>query len=166
MLAITFVVYLFALFHFTGAGTLHDALRFGVDFNPHQANWLPLLGFFGDVEGHLLNILLFVPLGILVPMLSGRSLGVLHMILMASVTSGIIEASQLLNSRVTDIDDLLMNVFGALMGYWLFCRIKPRGSEHSCKKHGISLSVAMIAAFFGRFFLYDEMGLAKMLFGF
>lgn len=80
---------------------------------------------------------------------------------------GTIEASQLLNSRVTDIDDLLMNAFGAFIGYRLFCRIKPRGSEHSCKKHGIGLSVAMIAAaFFGRFFLYDEMGLAKMLFGF
>lgn len=74
--------------------------------------------------------------------------------------------SQLLNSRVTDIDDLLMNAVGALMGY-LFCCIKPRGNERTGVDHGIGLSLAMIVAtFFGRFFLYDEMGLAKMLFGF
>lgn len=167
MLAIIFAVYLFALFHLTGAGTLHDALRYGVDLYLHQTNWLPLLGFFGDIEGHLLNVLLFVPLGFLVPMLSGRCPGILRIILLAAVVSATIEASQLLNSRVTDIDDLLMNEIGTLIGYWLICCIRPRGNGRSCEGHGIDLSVAMIvAAFCGKFFLYDELGLAKTLFGF
>lgn len=166
-LAAVFAVYLFALLHFTGAGTLHDALRFGLDFNPHQMNLIPFANFTEDVEGHLLNILLFVPFGLLVPMLSGSRLQALPITATAIATSLVIEFSQLLNSRVTDADDLLMNVIGALIGYGVFGLIDKKRKKQSDQMSGIIIAAAMIAAaFLGRFLLYDEMGLAKMLFWF
>lgn len=128
-LAAVFSAYLFALLHFTGAGTLHDAMRFGVDFNPHLLSLVPFAGFFRDIEGHVLNVLLFVPLGLLVPMVSGARPGALRMALMAAATSVAIEASQLLNSRVTDVDDLLMNVIGALLGYRLLMCVSQARKE-------------------------------------
>ena len=166
-LATVFAVYLFALLHFTGVGTLHDALRFGLDLNSHQMNLVPFANFSEDVEGHLLNILLFVPFGLLMPMISGRRQGALPVVAMATATSLIIEVSQLLNSRVTDVDDLLMNAIGALIGYCVFRLIDQKSKNQSGKPTRMAIAVAMIAAaFLGRFFLYDEMGLAKVLFGF
>ena len=162
-----FAIYLFVLLHLTGAGTLHDALRFGIDFNPHQLNLIPFGNFFQDVEGHMLNVLLFVPLGLLVPMISRKRLNVSHVTAMAIATSAVIEISQLLNSRVSDIDDFIMNVVGALIGYGLFLGIASRRKEAFREGPGLGVIAAMAAsAFLGRFLFYNEMGLAKLLLGF
>lgn len=167
LLAAAFAAYVFALLHFTGAGTLYDALRFGFDLNSHQLNLVSFANFSEDVEGHLLNVLLFAPIGLLVPILFDERLGALPVVTMAAATSLIVEVSQLLNSRVTDIDDLLMNIVGALIGYGVF-RLKNWADKGtSIEPLGISVATATIAtAFLGRFFFYDEIGLAKMLFGF
>lgn len=167
VLAAVSSVYLFALMHFTGAGTLHDAMRFGFDASPHQTSWIPLVSFFDDIGERALNVLLFAPLGLLAPMVSGVRFGTLTAAVMAAATSAAIEVSQLLNSRITDVDDLLMNVLGAVLGYGVFMLIASREKGGSCDGPGIGLPVSMIAAaFFARFLLYDEMGLAKVLFGF
>ena len=167
VLAAVFAAYLFALLHITGTGTLHDSPRFGLDLNPHQMNLVPFANFSEDVEGHLLNILLFVPLGLLMPMFSGCRQWALPVAATAIATSLAIEISQLLNSRITDIDDLLMNVAGALIGYCVFRLINQKNMNQSGKTTGMGIAAAMRAAsFLSRFPLYDEMGLAKVLFGF
>jgi len=103
-LGAVFSVYLFGLLHVTGAGTLHDAMRFGIELNPTQMSLIPLMGFTEDIGGRVLNVLLFVPFGALVFLFSGRRLATLPAAAMAAVTSACIEISQLMNSRVTDID--------------------------------------------------------------
>lgn len=166
-LATVFAVYLFALLHFTGAGTLHDTLRFGLDPNPHQMNLIPFANFSEDVEGHLLNVLLFVPLGLLTSLFCENRHGILPVAAMAFAASLVIEVSQLLNSRVTDVDDLIMNVIGTLIGYGAFKLVEQKKKGRSAKVLGMDSAVAMIvSAFLGRFLLYNEIGLAKVLFGF
>ena len=163
-LGAAFSVYLFALLHVTGAGTLHDAMRFGVELNPSQMNLIPFAGFVEDVGGHVLNILLFVPLGAFVFLFSGKSLATLPAVTIAATVSVAIEISQLLNSRVVDIDDLLMNVVGLLVGYVASAAVCKRPSDG---ESGLCIAMAMTAvAFAARFFVYDEMGIAKVLFGF
>lgn len=67
------------------------------------------------------NIIAFMPVGLLVPQLSARRRGWLAVALSALVLSGSIEVLQgTLTRRVSDIDDVLLNVFGALLGYGLF----------------------------------------------
>ena len=164
-LGATFAVYLFALLHFTGAGTIHDVMRFGLDLNPAQINLVPFREFQEDVGGHVLNVILFVPLGVFAHAFSCRRPALLPASMMATATSLAIEISQLLNSRVTDIDDLLMNIIGALVGYAV-CRVLPRRGRPD-REPRLGIAAAMLAiAFATRFFLYDEMGLAKVLFGF
>jgi glycopeptide antibiotics resistance protein len=164
-LGLTFSVYLLALFHLTGAGTLYDVMLFRLDFNPAQINAAPFAGFTSDVEGHTLNIALFVPLGVFAVAFSRHEGSFLPVITMSLAVSAAIEVSQLLNSRVTDIDDLIMNAAGALIGYAL-CRALGRKTP-SEKRSGFSLMTMMlVSAFAFRFLLYNEMGLAKVLFGF
>lgn len=101
-----------------------------------------------------------------------------------------IETSQLLNNRAFDIDDLIMNTLGACAGYavhqagtriarWTARRRNACADETGARYRkaedpnvnaerlhaAVSASIAA-AVFLGRFFLFDEMGAASMLYGF
>lgn len=61
-----------------------------------------------------LNILLFVPFGLLVGLLKQSGRNILITSLITSVT---IETLQYYNGRFADIDDVIWNISGALIGY-------------------------------------------------
>lgn len=78
-----------------------------------------------DLSGLWLNILLFVPLGVILPLVLARaSAG--RVLLAGFVVSLSIEVVQLMGAltispgRVADVDDLLANTLGTLAGYALF----------------------------------------------
>ena len=64
-----------------------------------------------------LNILLFVPFGLLVGLIKQSGRNILIASLIISVT---IEALQYYNGRFADIDDVIWNVSGALIGYLIY----------------------------------------------
>ncbi|MFF8835105.1 VanZ family protein [Streptomyces sp. NPDC015130] len=65
------------------------------------------------------NILLGVPFGILLPLLSRRARGFLRVALLTAATMLLVELVQgaLVTGRAFDIDDVLLNTTGALLGY-------------------------------------------------
>ena len=69
---------------------------------------------------YLLNFFLFVPIGFLVPLLWKQYRTENHVLLFGFGTSFAIEVLQMFCGRTTDVDDLLMNTLGALIGYWMF----------------------------------------------
>lgn len=87
-------------------------------------NLLPLLDITDNPPGYIrntiLNIILFVPLGVFLPAIwpQYRSLGRLAAAGLAFSLS--IELLQLFNWRLTDVDDLLTNTLGAVLGLYLF----------------------------------------------
>jgi VanZ family protein len=70
------------------------------------------------------NILLGVPFGILVPVLAPRARGVLRVLLLTAVVMLLVEFAQgaLVTGRAFDIDDVILNTTGALIGYVLLGR--------------------------------------------
>lgn len=67
------------------------------------------------------NILWFVPFGIMVPALSKKKMSLSKAVLLGGSLSIIIEAFQfLLMSGVSDIDDVIFNVIGVIIGYCLY----------------------------------------------
>lgn len=66
-----------------------------------------------------LNILLFVPLGFLLPLLWKEFRSRRTMCFTGFLLSLGIELAQLLNYRISDVDDLIMNTLGAWLGYEL-----------------------------------------------
>lgn len=166
ILTAVFALYIFAVFHVTGTGTLYDALLYRLEFRPEQLNLIPFSDGVG-VTGYL-NILLFVPFGLLIPLLWARMDHPAIIVCSGFGFSLLIELSQLLNNRRTDIDDLLLNTLGALIGYAVFTVIlKIRGGRRATPSPaGYMLFVFILAAFLGHFFLYNDMGLAKLLYGF
>ncbi len=167
LLAALFTLYLAAVFQVTGAGTLADLLRYGFELRPSQLN----LNFFTSAPtslGYRLNILLFFPFGFLLPALWPGLRRCWATGLAGLGFSLLIEGSQLLNIRVTDVDDLTANFAGALLGYaaWrLAARFCPWLRSQGRRAAGEPL-LYIAAMFLGRFLLFDEFRLAKLLYGF
>lgn len=70
------------------------------------------------------NVLLGVPFGILLPMLFPRARGLLRVAVLTALVMVMIEATQgaLVEGRAFDIDDVILNTTGALLGYVLLGR--------------------------------------------
>ncbi len=67
------------------------------------------------------NLLLLLPVGLLGPIAFPAMNGWARVLLVAVVLSVAIELAQLrIPNRMTDVDDVLLNVVGALIGYLLF----------------------------------------------
>ena len=64
------------------------------------------------------NIIAFIPIGILIPMIYKRKL--FEVLLFGFLTSFTIETVQLLLVRATDVDDIMLNVIGTFIGYLIF----------------------------------------------
>ena len=69
----------------------------------------------------LLNIAMFVPYGLLLPMVFARLRRALPALLTVLATTCTIEILQFFLGRSADIDDVIMNFLGGALGFLLFC---------------------------------------------
>ncbi|HCM91750.1 MAG TPA: hypothetical protein DIS78_04195 [Lachnospiraceae bacterium] len=78
----------------------------------------------GSISAHALeNIFLFIPFGLLVPLTGRFFKRWWNLVLMAFLTSLFIETMQLATARgFFEIDDIILNTFGAMVGYAFFWR--------------------------------------------
>ena len=83
-------------------------------------NAVPFIDFFTNIEQYILNVVLFVPLGFLLPALWEGFAKKRTVLAAGFLLSLLIEVLQIFSYRVTDVDDLIMNTLGALAGYLLF----------------------------------------------
>ena len=74
---------------------------------------IPFIYMLSDIVNACLNVLLFVPFGFFLPMF--RSIK--SVALAGIVATSFIEISQLFTGRATDIDDIITNSIGTLIGY-------------------------------------------------
>ena len=164
LILMIFLTYVVAVFHVTGAGTLYDGMSYRWEIRPDQLNFSPFSNEI-DVAAYLLNVLLFVPWGLLVPLCwrEGNCADVLGSSLFFTV---LLEVSQLLNNRRTDIDDLILNVLGAFVGYLLYQLLARFTNIKRHEYNLMELLVCVFVLFAGRFFLFHEMVLAKLIYGF
>lgn len=165
VLVFFFACYIFAVFYLTGAGTLFDLTMYGIEVRAGEVNLLPFSRDI-DLTGYVLNILLFVPLGFLLPVISPRSGKLTYMVLFGFCFSLLIEISQLCNHRRTDVDDLIMNTIGAVIGYLLYAILNkimkwnPKRNDY----FKYEPMIYIIVMFAGRFLLFNEFGLVKILY--
>lgn len=161
-------VYITGVFRATGAGTIYHLHQYGLKPGITEMNLLPFSDAEYDLTGNLLNIALFVPLGFLLPLLWPEWNRMIPALLFGAAFSLLIETSQLLNIRFTDIDDFLLNTLGAVLGlllYWVFAALlKRRQPTAGAGRWEAILYVGVM--FFGNFFLFNEFGAAKLLYGF
>lgn len=151
----TFIFYLYLVVSVTGIGTLEDLLSYPEVIRPEEINVLPFSSGFGIQN--ILNIIMFMPFGFLVPLIWKQSRKLSGTVLLGFEFSLLIEFLQLFNRRATDIDDLLMNTLGALLGFLLWkiyqLLVKKMPKEiHSFPRQEPLIYVLLSLA--GVFFLY------------
>ena len=151
-----FLLYLFCLFRVTGMGTVWDIGHYDRIFHWENMNLMPLQS--QGMRTYVLNVLLFLPLGFLLPLLSQSYHRLSLTAASGFLCSLAIECSQLLNLRCGDVDDLLMNTLGAVFGYglwFLFSRLFRREYFPSAVISPKEPKIYMLLSFFGMFFLFN-----------
>lgn len=82
------------------------------------------------------NVLLGMPFGVLLPVLVPKARGLLRVVLVTALVMLLVETAQglLITGRAFDIDDVILNTAGALIGYLLIGRRLGR-ALHPRRKH-------------------------------
>lgn len=156
--------YMAAVFHVTGAGTIFDALSYGVRAGGGEVNLIPFSQEI-DMLGYALNVAMTAPLGFLLPQLWPELRRPARTAAAGFAVSLCIELSQLCNHRSTDVDDLLLNTLGALAGYAAFVLLS-RVIKLGNKSPAVGAWAYLGALFAGHFLLFAELLVAGRLYGF
>ena len=123
-LVFVYAVYLSAVFSAVGIPTINGLI---VDIG---LNFIPLIDIINSpisyLKNTILNILLFVPLGFLLPTIWNEYRSAKKTLIAGFGISLIIEIIQIFTFRLTDVDDLITNTVGTILGYYLYSRFSER----------------------------------------
>lgn len=143
-----FATYLSAVYLFVGMPTL-QFMRFELSLT-----LIPFLPMIADLKNTILNIILFVPLGIMLPFLWKKYNTLKAALMFGFGMSLAIEILQILTYRATDINDIIANTVGTVLGYFIFritsC-VFPSVMKFAPKKNEIS--VVALSVFLAMFFV-------------
>ena len=148
ILYFVFATYLAAVYLFVGMPTL-QFMRFELSLT-----LTPFLPMIADFKNTILNIILFIPLGIMLPLLWKKYDTLRETLFFGFLMSLAIELLQILTYRATDINDLIANTIGAVLGYFVFRIISciiPSITKFASRKNEIT--IVMLSVFAVMFFL-------------
>ena len=114
-----FLFYIYLAIRVAGIGSIWDIGQYGNIIRIEEINLVPFNS--SGVITYILNIIMFMPLGFLLPLIWDQFRSLRKVFFVGLFFSLAIEFCQLFNHRATDIDDLMMNSLGAVFGYliWL-----------------------------------------------
>ena len=162
-------VFLLPLFLLYGKFTAHSRMQIfcSILFGFYFAAVLALVGFPSildhnpDVTLHLvplagIPVLLFVPLGLFLPLLWDSCQSLRRTLLFALCVTLFIELSQLFTLRATDINDILTNLAGAAIGYFLAkhaAKVLPAAASPNGKEPILLCTITAAVFFFAQPFV-------------
>ena len=102
-----------------------------IDF---EVNIIPIFNMVSDFTNACLNILLFVPFGFFLPILWDNFRKIKSVALAGLFAALFIEISQIFTFRTTDINDIITNTVGAVVGYSIARLMTNRSTKQVCLK--------------------------------
>ena len=114
-------------------------------------NLIPIIGMIEDWKNSILNILLFVPLGMMLPLLWHTYQKIRKTLLFGFAASLTIELLQLLTFRATDVNDLITNTLGTALGFICIKRFyqnKQKFETYASKDAIIVIGAILVVMFF------------------
>ncbi len=112
----SFIIYILIIFQVV---TYQDVSTSGANYMPFKEIFRYSLGsqlFFKNVIG---NMIIFIPFGLFTAYYL-KLKKIINVLILSIVASFTIETIQLIIGRVFDIDDIILNVLGAVIGYFLY----------------------------------------------
>lgn len=152
-----FLYYVYLVLETTGIGTIWEIGLYPGMKLQEEINLIPFRD--GISLSMILNVVMFMPLGFLLPLLWKEYQSLVRTAIIGFCFSCGIEFCQFFNRRVSDVDDLLMNTLGAILGWliWIvFSRITHlkygrRNQGFGEKEGAVYLALSLV----GQFFLYN-----------
>lgn len=114
---------------------------------------LPLVGILFDLRNSVLNVILFLPLGFLASLLCEKFRSFHAVLKLGLICSLFIELAQVFTYRLSDINDLITNTLGAVLGYRIARKLlQKRARPAILRSRDIQLSavIAIVAMYFLR----------------
>ena len=114
-------------------------------------NLLPIIGMIDDWKNSVLNVLLFVPLGVMLPLLWNKFRTQKNTLLSGFGISLAIELLQILTFRATDVNDLITNTLGAYFGFLCakaFLQKHSPAGKYETHELVIVLCIVLLVMFF------------------
>lgn len=145
ILALFFVVYILCLFQVV---TFQDINGFGTNnFVPFKEIFRYTLGSRLFIKNIIGNMIMFVPYGFFTGVYVKKS-NWKSSFLLVFVASLAIESTQLAIGRIFDVDDIILNVFGGLVGYFAYYLLNKLGDIHpKIFKSNLFLDIITILVF-------------------
>lgn len=118
------------IFSLTGVSPISG---FNIEIRIDEISFIPFRGIIEMLQGGLTlhtfvnilgNIIMFMPMGFLLPLLFSNLYSLKKTVAVGFGTSLLIEFTQLFLIRATDIDDLILNTLGTMLGYLVFLTFK------------------------------------------
>ena len=108
-------------------------------------NWIPFHDFSSsNILGMVLNIIMLIPFGVFLPVYFAKFRKLLSTVLAGVTMSLAMEVLQLFTFRATDVDDLIMNTLGTLLGYIIGALIVRRTDKKEKECRDIVKLAAMV----------------------
>ena len=118
-------------------------------------NLVPVIGMINDWKNSILNVLLFIPMGAMLPVLWDKYSHLKNTLLFGCAVSFTIEFSQMLTFRATDVNDLITNTLGSVLGYLCMqflvrksVKLKRMANNGNTTELVFLLAVVLITMFF------------------
>lgn len=151
---IIFSLYIAAVYAIVGLPDI-IYLRFDPSFS-----FVPVIGMLSDIKNSILNIILFIPLGILLPLMNERYVKLKNTALFGLCMTFAIEILQIFTFRLTDINDIITNFAGTVIGYHISVYLTdrfPRLALKGEKSHEVFMVCGLTFAvmFFIQPFIWD-----------
>ena len=157
----TMMIYVWLVFSVTGIGTVWDIISKGGLIETFQQANIGIIPFQSDgLFTYCMNVIMLMPLGFLLPYIWRNFRNPIKVALTGLVFSVFIEFAQLPTNRLIDIDDLLMNTLGAVLGYVVWKMIGNHFFNKKEKQRTISLGnfepvIYLVLACASNFLLYN-----------
>ena len=158
----TMMIYVWLVFSVTGIGSVWDIISKGGLIETFQQANIGIIPFQSDgLFTYCMNIIMLMPLGFLLPYIWKNFRNPIKVALTGLVFSVFIEFAQLPTNRLVDIDDLLMNTLGAVLGYVVWKLIGNHFFNKKEKQRTISLGnsepvIYLVLACASNFLLYNR----------
>jgi len=138
---LVFYVYLMLVYQQTGLSGLAWSMR----FMPHRSELIPFMDSYDPVP-YLLNVLMTMPLGFLLPKIWPNFRKWQHVAFIGFLFSLSIELMQLFSIRITATSDLITNTLGAVLGYMIFRLLGKKSSPFVRGEGATYLALSFVGA--------------------
>jgi len=122
-----------------------------------NVNLVPIIGMIEDWKNSILNIMLFIPLGMMLPILWSKFRLQKNSLFFGFGASLTIELLQILTFRITDVNDLITNTVGTylgFLGYQILLNNSVKSKHMVNEENTRELRFLLVIVFAVMFFVY------------